>query len=322
MDIKLALQLSIINGYFEPFVAQFAIQCSIFKAVDDFFKYLTPGEEDRAWGIYMNCAGKVVIQEGQQSYPSPEHPSAYFFTWERGRILNEYQVNYITHGSGIYESETGQVQVRPGSLLVTPPGLWHRYRPDRKTGWTENFVGFDGTIPRQIFAQGRPWTERVVHHIGMREEFIDTYHKIFEIALEEKPGFQQVASGMIMKLLGFMVSLEKQRNFSNKRIEKVIRKVCFEIRENIGQEMDFQRYAEENHMGYSYFRKMFKQYTGIAPLQYQLDLKIQRAREMLISTDKTIKEIAFELGFQSIHYFSRIFKKKTGMAPSEIRKIT
>ena len=206
--------------------------------------------------------------------------------------------------------------------MVTRPGMWHRYRPDKKSGWTENYIGFDGTIPRDIFSQDRSWSERVIFHIGNREEFIDTYHKIFEMIQEEKPGFQQVASGMIMKLLGLIVSLEKQRNFSGKRMEKVIREVCFEIRENIGKDVDFKRYAEDNHMGYSYFRKMFKQYTGIAPVQYQLDLKIRRAREMLVSTDRTIKEIAYDLGFQSIHYFSRIFKKKTGMAPSEIRKTT
>ena len=84
--------------------------------------------------------------------------------------------------------------------------------------------------------------------------------------------------------------------------------------------MDFKLYAENHHIGYSYFRKMFKQYTGIAPVQYHLDLKIQRAREMLLSTDRSIKEIAFDLDFHSIHYFSRLFKKKTGISPSDIRK--
>ena len=290
--------------------------------MDSFFKYLTPGEEDRAWGIFLNDAGKAQIPAGQPIYPSRDHPTEYHFTWEKGRILNEFQINYITHGQGIYENETGRYHVRSGSLMVTRPGMWHRYRPDKKSGWTENYIGFDGTIPRDIFSQDRSWSERVIFHIGNREEFIDTYHKIFEMIQEEKPGFQQVASGMIMKLLGLIVSLEKQRNFSGKRMEKVIREVCFEIRENIGKDVDFKRYAEDNHMGYSYFRKMFKQYTGIAPVQYQLDLKIRRAREMLVSTDRTIKEIAYDLGFQSIHYFSRIFKKKTGMAPSEIRKTT
>ncbi len=127
---------------------------------------------------------------------------------------------------------------------------------------------------------------------------------------------------MVMKLLGYMVSLEKQRSFSGKRVERIIRDACFRMRENIGQEMDFKQYALENHIGYSYFRKMFKQYTGIAPVQYHLDLKIRRARDLLVSTDQSIKEIAFMVGFRSIHYFSRTFKKKTGISPSEIRKPT
>jgi AraC-like DNA-binding protein len=288
--------------------------------VDSFFKYLTPGEEDREWGLYLNVAGKDEIPANRPTYPAVEHPSEYYFSWDRGRVLNEFQINYITRGSGIYETASGRYPIKPGSLLLTRPGMWHRYRPHVRTGWTENYIGFDGEIPRRILERGKPWTDRPVQYIGNREEFIDSYLKIYEIILEEKPGFQQVASGMIMKLLGYMVSIEKQRNFTGKRMEKVIREVCFRIRENIEQEVDFKSYSVENNIGYSYFRKMFKQYTGIAPVQYHLDLKIRRAREMLVSTDRSIKEIAFELGFQSIHYFSRIFKKKTGLAPSELRK--
>jgi AraC-like DNA-binding protein len=288
--------------------------------VDDFFKYLTPGEEDKQWGIYLNAAGKVVIPPHHASYPSPEHPSGYYFSWERGRVLNEFQINYITKGSGIYETGSGRFSVKPGSLLLTRPGIWHRYRPLKGTGWMENYIGFDGPIPRKIISQHRVFSNRPVIQIGHREELIDTYYKIFEMVLEEKPGFQQVASAMVMKLLGHMVSLEKQKSLAGKRIEKIIRNACFELRENVGSAMDFKQYAENHHIGYSYFRKMFKQYTGIAPVQYHLDLKIQRAREMLLYTDLSIKEIAFELGFRSIHYFSRLFRKKTGITPSDIRK--
>lgn len=285
----------------------------------DFFKYITPGEEDKLWGIYLNVAGKVQIPPGKFPYPSPEHPSDYLFTWENGRILNEFQINYITRGSGIYETRDSKFQVKEGSLLVSRPGVWHRYRPLQGTGWMENYVGFDGSIPRNILGRDQSYALKPVMHIGHREEFIDTYHKIFEMVREEKPGFQQVASGMIMKLLGYMVSLEKQKNFSGKRVERIIRNACFEMRENIGKEIDFKAYSEDNNIGYSYFRKMFKQYTGVAPVQYHLDLKIRRAREMLISTDQSIKEIAYEVGFHSIHYFSRTFKKKSGVSPSEIR---
>lgn len=268
----------------------------------------------------MNVAGRMKIPRGKVPYPNNEHPSDYFFTWEKGRILGEFQINYITRGSGIYETRDGRYPVKPGSLLISKPGVWHRYKPLPGTGWLENYVGFDGDIPRSILENNPYFSLRPVVQIGNREEFIDTYHKIFEMVLEERPGFQQVASGMIMKLLGYMVSLEKQKNFSGKRVERIIRDVCFEMRENIGEKIDFKAYAEEQNVGYSYFRKMFKQYTGTAPVQYHLDLKIRRARDLLHSSELSIKEIAYQVGFHSIHYFSRCFKKKTGLSPSEIRK--
>ena len=67
----------------------------------DFFKYLTPSEEDINWGLYLNVAGKANIK-ARTDYPSPRHPNGYYFTWEKGRILHEYQINYITDGGGIY----------------------------------------------------------------------------------------------------------------------------------------------------------------------------------------------------------------------------
>lgn len=287
--------------------------------MQDFFKYLTPVEEDLQWGIFLNVAGKIKIPPNQAVYPNPDHPSDYYFYWDKGRVLKEFQINYITKGSGIYESKSGKYSVKPGSLLLSRPGVWHRYRPTKGTGWTENYIGFDGPIPRNLLSIESFFSSRPVLQIGHREEFIDTYLKIFEMIQEEKPGFQQVASAMVMKLLAYIVSLEKQKNFSGKRVEKIIRSACFELRENVGAEMDFKKYAEDNHMGYSYFRKMFKQYTGIAPVQYHLNLKIQKAKDLLIFSDQSVKEVAFSLGFQSIHYFSRIFKRKTGFSPSEIR---
>jgi AraC-like DNA-binding protein len=287
--------------------------------MNDFFKYLTPGEEDKKWGLYLNVAGKSLIPP-KTEYPPQNHPTGYFFTWEAGRVLEEYQIHYITMGSGVYENLNGKYDVKPGSLIITKPAMWHRFHPNQKTGWMENYVGFNGSITEGLFHFPFFSSQRPIKYIGNREEIIDTYHKIFEYVIEEKPGFQQVVAGMVMKLLGYIVSVEKQRNFSNKRVEKIIQNVRFKIRENIEKELDFKKYAEANNISYSYFRKMFKKYTGVSPVQYQLDLKIMRAKEMLLSTDKIIKEISYDLGFRSVYYFSRIFKNKTGASPSEIRE--
>ncbi|HER07391.1 MAG TPA: AraC family transcriptional regulator, partial [Bacteroides sp.] len=279
--------------------------------VEEFFKYVNPGQEDRDWGLCLNCAGKAVIKPGV-TYPPASHPSGYYFTFEKGRVLDEYQVNYITEGEGLYENRQGRFRISPGSLLITRPGEWHRYRPKKSTGWVEHYVGFTGNMAHQVFA--RPWFTgyNAVVHIGPREEIIDTYYKIFNYVLEERPGYQQVAAGMVMKLLGFIVSIDRQKNFTGKRVEKIIQDACFSIRENVESQIDFQSFAAKNHIGYSYFRKMFKKYTGVPPVQYHLDLKILRAKEMLLHTDKSIKEISYEMGFHSIYYFSRIVKNKLG----------
>lgn len=287
--------------------------------MEEFFKYVNPGQEDKDWGLFLNCAGKAEIPAGV-IYPPATHPSGYYFTYENGRTLNEYQINYITEGAGVLENQGGKFKITPGSLIFIKPGEWHRYKPKKSTGWTEHYVGFTGYIAHQMF--GRPWftQKNSVVDVGYREEIIDTYYKIFNYVKEEKPGYQQVAAGMIMKLLGFIVSMDKQKDFSGKRVEKIIQNACFTIRENVEAEINFQSFAEENNIGYSYFRKMFKKYTGVPPVQYHLDLKILRAKEMLLYTDKSIKEISYDLGFQSIYYFSRIFKNKLGVSPSEIRK--
>jgi AraC-like DNA-binding protein len=92
------------------------------------------------------------------------------------------------------------------------------------------------------------------------------------------------------------------------------------VRENIEQDIDFRKLAADHYIGYSYFRKMFKKYTGMAPHQYHLDLKLMKAKEMILTNQKTITEISAELGFESIYYFSRLFKRKVGQNPSDFRK--
>ena len=77
--------------------------------------------------------------------------------------------------------------------------------------------------------------------------------------------------------------------------------------------------AKELGLGYTWFRRTFKEYVGSSPGRYQLQLKHLKAKEMLINSHYSISEIAFNLGFENISQFSTFFKKYEGVPPSSFR---
>jgi AraC-like DNA-binding protein len=283
------------------------------------FKYLTTSDEDINWGLYLNVAGYAEVLSDTE-YPSLSHPSGYYFNWNQGRILNEFQVNYITHGGGILETKNGKFTLQKGTIFFTLPGEWHRYKPFEKTGWTEYYLGFDGLIARQLFSNPVLTGLQPMVNIGLKEEYLEIYQNIFDLIEKEKPGYQQIASGLILKLLGYIVSFQEQKEFSGKEIATIIEETRFYMRQKIDHELNLEELARNKNVGYSYFRRMFKKYTGVSPGQYHLQLRIMRAKELLVSTEKSIKEISYELNFQSIFYFSSIFKQKEGITPTQFRK--
>ncbi|REE05528.1 helix-turn-helix transcriptional regulator [Marinoscillum furvescens] len=286
--------------------------------MNDYFSYTTSSPEDKQWGLYLTVSGRHTAAPGSV-YPQKAHPSGYFFEWESGRVLSEYQLIFISDGFGHYETAHGSYDVKPGTLLLVEPDIRHRYRPDPATGWTEYYVGFNGHLAAHFIASTFGQHHASVHYSENQMEFIDTYQKIHDLVAEQKPAYHQIASGLILKLLGYVAAQEKARLIDNIHVEQLVSRAKDYMWKHVHSEVDFQAFSREQSVSYSYFRKAFKLYTGIAPHQFYLDLKIMRAKELIIATDKSIKEITFELGFDSIHYFSRIFKKKTGQAPSNFR---
>lgn len=70
----------------------------------------------------------------------------------------------------------------------------------------------------------------------------------------------------------------------------------------------------------TYLTRLFRDYTGNSIMGYYIDLKIAEAQKLISERELSFSEIAYKLGFGSIHYFSFLFKKKTRMTPSEYRR--
>ena len=286
---------------------------------ESFAKYLNAGTLDKEWGLFLTVIGFAQIPPSLV-YPPQIHPSGYFFTWEKGRVLQEFQINYITEGSGTFETQTDTFQVVPGSMLILRPGMWHRYKPDPNTGWNEHYIGFNGEFCNKLFQDGFFQSGKPVMYVGFQESILKLFFEIIQLVKDEKTGHQQVCASNTILMLSLILSVVRNQEFAGKSIERKIRKACLYFRENVNTNVNIENLATELHVGYSYFRQMFRKYTGISPTQYHLSLRIQKAKDLLISTDHSLKEIAIELGFESYFYFSRIFKDKTGTSPLEFRK--
>ena len=78
--------------------------------------------------------------------------------------------------------------------------------------------------------------------------------------------------------------------------------------------------AREIGVGCSWFRRVYKEYTRVSPAQYQLQLRLLRAKELLTSSNMNISEIAYALKFENTGQFSTFFKHKEGITPSEFRE--
>lgn len=284
-----------------------------------FFKYLTPAEDDLLWGLAVNVVGFAHVAPND-TYPPQGHPTGYNFNWDNGRILREYQLIYFTDGAGIFETRENRFSIQSGTVLFIYPGTWHRYRPNKNTGWKEHYIGISGDFTQRIFNEKYMSREKPLLYIGFQDRLIKQFHEIIGEVKEEKPGYQQVCAGIAMHLFGAIFSIHKNRDFSGKEIERKIRRACITLRENLTQQVNIENLAEESHLGYSNFRRVFKKYTGVSPAQYHLNLRLQKARELLINTNMSVKQIAFEMGFQSNHYFTRIFTSKVGVSPTVFRK--
>lgn len=290
------------------------------KHTSDQLRYLTIGATDEDWGIVVTTVGYQFIPP-QGQYPLSYHPDDYYFQPQTGRILNEYQLIYITKGSGYFSSKSSKKQkIHAGTMILLFPGEWHSYYPDKDTGWDEYWVGFRGIhidkrVEKRFFTKEEP-----LHKIGLSATIVGLYEDILKFALQEKSGYQQMISSIVLHIMGTVYYKKKNNSFTNMYVVDKINEARILMKEHADNAMSPEEVASHLGLGYSWFRRMFKEYTGVSPAQYQLQQKLLRAKELLTTSNMNISEIAYTLKFENAGQFSTFFRKKEGVTPSVFRE--
>ena len=112
---------------------------------------------------------------------------------------------------------------------------------------------------------------------------------------------------------------QKVENNRSEKSESLIEKAESFINKNYMKDISLDDISRYCNISSYYFSKLFKQETGENYVEYLSRVRIENAKKMLISSEASIKEISYSVGFSDPNYFSRAFKKYEGVSPTEYK---
>jgi AraC family transcriptional regulator len=98
-----------------------------------------------------------------------------------------------------------------------------------------------------------------------------------------------------------------------------LRKVEDHVRDHLAEEVPVERLAELVELSPFHFSRVFKESTGMSPLQFVVRERITRAQQLIRETSRSLIEIALDVGYTSPSHFAQVFRRVVGVTPTEFR---
>ena len=111
-----------------------------------------------------------------------------------------------------------------------------------------------------------------------------------------------------------------KENVASLHSDKIVTNIIKLLNERLYTSIDLDTIAKELFFSKTYIKTVFKKNMNTSIIQYYIFLKIEESKKLISQNKYTYTEIAYMLGFNSVHYFSRLFKAHTQMTPSEYSK--
>lgn len=125
------------------------------------------------------------------------------------------------------------------------------------------------------------------------------------------------SSMRIYQILEYLLTPNKFKIQNETPIDKTIHY----IKNNIGKNIDLEQLSSLANMSPYYYAHCFKQQTGFSPIEYVINTRMDKAKILLVHTNKSIEEIAYDLGYASSNSFINIFVKRINMSPRQYRRL-
>ncbi len=232
------------------------------------------------------------------------------------RVLNRYSLVYLFEGQGTYIDERhGEIPVHAGDVIQLAPQTRHWYGPRGHLNWHEVYLIFEGPVfdtwaGADCFDIGRP-----VAPLGpidyWRDRFLST---IGSGAADDRYG----GMAEVIRLQALLLDIHKALKAESQADTQWVQRAKHALR----QAASSQEAAAALGLSYESFRKKFRRAYGIPPARYHANLVMERACDLLATSDASVKEIARKLDYCDEFHFSKRFSQIIGCSPSTYRSLS
>lgn len=248
------------------------------------------------------------------------YPKATNHGRERKTGSNQYILIYCTEGGGYIYLHGTQHELHPNTYFIIPKNTPHRYNSDVNNPWSIYWVHFSGDISEKIYERFLQNNQPIVLPVPYDENRIKLFEQIYSI-LEHSINEKEIEI-LNFNLLHFVSSLiyYKEANPAIYNTDSISNSILF-MKKNINEKFGIEELSGQQNLSISHYSRTFKRKTGSSPINYFNQLKVQKSCQYLYFTDRSIKEICTELGFEDQYYFSRLFRNIIGISPSNYKKL-
>ncbi|MCJ8012723.1 AraC family transcriptional regulator [Paenibacillus sp. KQZ6P-2] len=242
-----------------------------------------------------------------------------------------FEACYVLEGSGLYTENGMEYPLSKGTSFLSLPGTWHQIRSG--TGLTLAYVAFEvdedrtGSVYTEAFRQLLEQAQTVIigadaHPVG---HFWEALISIFQDSKPAMPSLLKCSStSLLLSILdlhgpGPAVSFHQPSDAVHDE-NILFRQAKLFIKDNLSKELTLMTVANHLHISSRHLTRLFQQHTNQTFVHYVQERRVRFASHLLLEGEHSIKDIADQCGFQSVHYFTRIFTKKIGVSPAKFRR--
>lgn len=166
----------------------------------------------------------------------------------------------------------------------------------------------------------------IIHLNGQEMHQVENYLREMANEQEQKAINLEFAKSAYLQLILVLLSRvqmrrrKKIKSYPDKKRDMIYNALVY-IEDHLDEKVDFAMLAEKSYMSPSYFRSVFKDVTGMTPVDYLNRMRVVKSLEYLEVERSTIAEAAAKVGVYDSNYFSRMFKKVMGYSPKYFKSI-